>query len=178
MVEFALVVPVFILLVIGLIEFAVTFSTQLNVNFASRDAALLAAEAGNGDGADCVILQSVETALNSPTDKTSVQQVRIYQADVRGNEQAANVYSRTGSTSCTFQDGTTVTVPYSATSIGYPETGRCTVIATSGCGGLDLIGIAISYRHVWVTPLPDLVQLPAGGITFTRSNTMRMEPTR
>ena len=56
MVEFALVFPIFILLIVGLIEFAFAFNALLSVNFASRDAALLAAEAGEDSGSDCVVL--------------------------------------------------------------------------------------------------------------------------
>ena len=133
LVEFALIAPIFLMLVVGLIEFAVAFSVQLNVNYASRDAALLAAEAGSGAGADCIILRAVEKDLGSPSDKTSIQQVRVYWASPNGVEKAANIYSRSGTTSCTLADGTTVTVPYSASSTAYPESSRCTYLA--GCGG-------------------------------------------
>ena len=179
LVEFALIAPIFLMLVVGLIEFAVAFSVQLNVNYASRDSALLAAEAGSGAGADCIILQAVEKDLGSPSDKTSIQQVRVYWASPNGVEKAANVYSRSGTTSCTLADGTIVTVPYSASSTAYPESSRCTYLA--GCGGthtqLDQIGVSISYQHGWITPVPGMVRLPASGVTITRSNSMRMEPT-
>jgi len=36
MVEFGLVLPIFILLIIGIIEFALAFNANLAVNFASR----------------------------------------------------------------------------------------------------------------------------------------------
>ncbi len=181
LVEFALIFPIFMLLVIGMIEFAVAFGVQLNINYASRDAALLAAEAGNGQGADCVILANIESTVSSPSNKTAISQVRVYWSDGNGVEKPGrvNVYTRSSSTSCTLQDGTVLTVPYSISGIpGYPETDRCAVLA--GCPGghpsVDQIGVTITYQHRWMTPLPSIVTLPVGGVTVTRSNAMRMEP--
>ncbi len=95
-VEFALVFPIFILLIIGLIEFAFAFNALLSVNFASRDAALLAAESGANTGSDCVILNSIDADVQLPASRIRISQVRIYWADDQGAELAANVYSRTG----------------------------------------------------------------------------------
>jgi Flp pilus assembly protein TadG len=178
LVEFALIFPIFILLLIGLIEFAVVFSIILNVNYASRDAALMAAEVGDASGADCLILQRMDSALNGATSHDQILSIRIIWADANGNELAADVYTEGGATSCTLGDGSTLTVPYTAGAQNYPETSRCTIVA--GCGGahpgLDTIGVTIEYHHDWITPLPNLVSVPATGLTFTRSNTMRMEP--
>jgi Flp pilus assembly protein TadG len=179
MVEFSLMFPIVILLFIGLVEFAVTFSVILNANYASRDAALMASEVGNDTGADCVILQTMDTALAGASDKDEIEEVRIFWSDGNGNELAANVYVRGGSTSCVFPGGVTITVPYTLQgTAGYPDFQRCTVLA--GCGGshtgLDTIGVAITFHHAWLTPLADLVQTSPGGVRFTRSNTMRMEP--
>lgn len=178
LVEFALIFPIFILLLIGLIEFAVVFSIILNVNYASRDAALMAAEVGDASGADCLILQRLDSALNGATSHDQIQSIRIIWADANGNELAADVYTEGGSTSCILGDGSTLSVPYTAGAQGYPEASRCTIVA--GCGGahpgLDTIGVTIEYHHDWITPLPNIVSVPATGLTFTRSNTMRMEP--
>ncbi len=86
---------------------------------------------------------------------------------------------RGGSTSCTLQDGSIVTVPYVLSgAAGYPEAARCAVIA--GCGNghttVDLVGVTVNYRHGWITPLPQIVALPIGGFDIARSNAMRMEP--
>lgn len=171
--------PIVILLFIGLVEFAVTFSIILNVNYASRDAALMAAEVGNDAGGDCVILQTLDTALSGVSNKDEIEEIRIFWADANGNELAANTYTRGGSTVCTFPGGTTISVPYTLQgTAGYPSASRCTVLA--GCGGahtgLDTIGVAIEFHHTWLTPLPNMVQTPPGGVSFTRTNTMRMEP--
>ena len=46
-VEFALVLPLFLLILIGLIEFAFAFSTLNSINYTARDVALTAAEGGD-----------------------------------------------------------------------------------------------------------------------------------
>ena len=86
-------------------------------------------------------------------------------------------YTRTGSTTCTNPDGSTAVVPYTRTTNGYPELSRCNILA--GCGGthtsIDHIGVRVFYTHTYVTPLQTFVGL-GSGMTFDRSNVMRMEP--
>ena len=179
LVEFALIFPIFILLLIGLIEFSVVFSIILNVNYASRDAALMAAEVGDASGADCLILQRLDSALNGATSHDQILSIRIIWADANGNELAADVYTEGGTTNCILGDGSNLSVPYTAGAQNYPEASRCTILVGCGgahAGGLDTIGVTIEYHHDWITPLPNLVSVPATGLTFTRSNTMRMEP--
>ncbi len=179
MVEFGLVLPIFILLIIGLIEFALGFNANLAENFASREAALIGAESGNDAIADCRILQTIENSIDNPAHADRINQVRIYRAGVNGNELGANVYSRGGNITCTFWDGVanqTITVNYTLLTEGYPVASRCNQL--EGCAGisLDTIGVAINYTHPWITPLAGMVTLNGGGFTFTASNAMRMEP--
>lgn len=179
MVEFGLVLPIFILLVIGLIEFSLAFSANISINFASREAALIGAESGNDAIADCRILQTIENSINDPSRAERINQVRIYRANVNGAESGANVYVRGGNITCQFWDGVEeqeITVNYTLTVEGYPVATRCNQL--EGCAGtpLDTIGVAINYTHGWVTPLPDVVTLSGSGFTFTSSNAMRMEP--
>lgn len=182
MVEFVLVFPLFVLIVIGLMEFSLSFNALLAVNFASRDAALLAAEAAADAGADCVVLGSVEDDIGAPASAGRVQEVRVYWATDTGAVMPGNpvnVYRRVGSTTCALPDGTTLTVPYSLVgSAGYPESQRCDVLV--GCGGghdsVDTIGVSITYAHQWATPLANIISLGGSGFVFTHSNAMRMEP--
>jgi len=89
LVEFALVLPFFLLVMFAIIEFAFVFSGMLGISYATRDAALLAAEAGNADGADCVIIQAVDNAVTAPADDNRIQAVVIYRADQNGTEMPA-----------------------------------------------------------------------------------------
>ncbi len=179
-VEFALIFPIFILLIVGLIEFAFAFNALLSVNFASRDAALLAAESGANTGSDCVILDSIDDDVQLPASRVRISQVRIFWADEQGAELAANVYSRTGATICTMPDLTTVSVPYTLQSGSYPVNERCSVIAgcpeDPGHTKLDNIGVAITYAYTWITPLAKIITFGGAGFTLTHANVMRIEP--
>src|SRR5437899_12902633 len=123
-VEFAIVLPVFLLLLFGLVEFGFVLNASSSVNYASRVAALLAAEGGATDGTDCMVLRAVERAFTTPTTPTRVSRVEIYWSDNNGDQIASNVnaYDRTGTLTCTYGNGSTITVPYTLTTPNYPET--------------------------------------------------------
>jgi hypothetical protein len=174
----------------GVIEFALMFNATLAINFASRNASLVAAEAGSQMTADCAILAKIEQDIGAPLDKnktatSGIQSVTIYEADRAGNASAVqNVYDRTGSMPCT--GFTPSSVPYTIGTSAYPmgqapTGGRCDVL--SGCSPtipMDSIGVKIVYRYYFHTPLRNLVSfLPGatgGYLDFTWSNVMRMEP--
>ncbi|MEP7378424.1 MAG: TadE/TadG family type IV pilus assembly protein [Chloroflexota bacterium] len=190
MAEFALMVPLFFLVLMGLIEFAFGLNAMLNTNYASRGAGLIAAQVGNLNAADCLILSEIEQMTSSPAERSQISRVDIQRTNPSGSTvYAADVYTRTGSTSCTLSNGSTVTVPYNATSSGYPPSQRCTVLPPNGCPGLiparttvDTIAVQITYVYPWHTPLRSLMGVFGGslsgtGFTFVQRNTFRMEPT-
>jgi Flp pilus assembly protein TadG len=177
--EFALVLPIFILLLIAVVEFALMFNAFLGINFATRDASLIGAEAGNAVEADCLILQTVEEAVGAPADRARITQVRIYKATQAGQPTGAvSTYLRTGSTSCLRPSGVTVTVPYTISSAGYPPANRCNVLA--GCNGgpqeLDQIGVEVTYVHRWITGFGAAFGGSGGLLTLVKGNVMRLEP--
>jgi hypothetical protein len=177
LVEFALVLPVLLLLIFGIVEFGLAFNAAVSVNFVSRGAALLAAEGGRAEGTDCMVLRAIEQDMTAPASPTRISRVEIYWSDPNGDQRASNVnvYTRSGSLTCTYASGS-ITVPYTLGTEQYPETERCDVLA--GCGGLhttvDDIGVRITYTHLWVTYVGRTI---SGSITFQRSTAVRMEPT-
>jgi len=177
-VEFALVLPVFLLLLFGLVEFGVLLNAASTVNYVSRAAALLAAEGGKTEGTDCQVLRAIERDLTPPTTPNRVARVEIYWSDANGNQIGPNVnrYDRTGSMTCTYADGTSAAMPYTLTTDNYPESDRCD--ALDGCDlehtTVDTIGVRITYNHQWVTTFGKFI---AGSITFERSTAVREEPT-
>jgi Flp pilus assembly protein TadG len=188
LVEFALLIPVLFVLIMGIIEFAVAFNAVLGVNRASQNGAHTASIAGNMQGADCLILEQIEDDIGAPNDKRNIQLVEIQRTAMAGNVvYAQNAWVRSGSTSCDLNNGTTVTVPYTRTENGYPVNQRCNVL--SGCptytpvrSTVDNVGVMIRYRYEWITPLGTLLPFVGGdrdastGWTFQKRNVFRMEP--
>ena len=183
LVEFAIVLPIFITMLFAMIEFGFAFNAVLGINRASQSGALIAGQAGSDSDADCLILARVEDLLQSPIYKANILQVQIFRANSTGSGiLASNVYVRSGSKNCG-----TYTVPYSATSTGYPVSQRCNVL--NGCTAMspqrstvDKIGVQITYRHVPVTPMRMLLSFLGGNgsngynWTFQKQNVSRMEP--
>jgi hypothetical protein len=182
LVEFTLVFPIFMMLLVGFVEFVFVLNGVLAVDLASRGATLAATEGGSDARSDCAILKSIEDDLGAPADRTHIQLVEIFAATATGGHLGPQTtYLRTGSLTCNLLDGTQLTLPYTATVVGYPPADRCTLLR--GCGSsagtfgasVDHVGVRIVYRHGWRTPFPALI---ASGpyLTIERSNVMRMEP--
>jgi hypothetical protein len=166
LVEFALVVPIFILLMMGVLEYGFLYNNILTVQFAARQGVSAAAQAGGVDGADCSILKAVERALTAPIDKTRVSSVLIYKSDANGDPVpgVANQYTRGGSLDCPGSG----TEPYTLIgSEGYVQADRHDSLAE----GLDVVGVRIGYLYGGITPL-------GTGRTWAVSDgaSLRMEP--
>jgi Flp pilus assembly protein TadG len=182
LVEFSLVLPIFIFMLLAIIEFAFVFNAILGISFATRDAALVAAEAGNAANADCAILKVAHAAIGPPMNPNKVEAIVIYRTDTNGSLATyagqTNTYVPGGTLNCQDGDGTTFTLPFTLSgSEGYLQTSRCNVLA--GCGNgraLDYIGVRITYRHSWLTPLGGIGGPSGTSVTVTQSNSMRMEP--
>jgi Flp pilus assembly protein TadG len=186
MLEFAVILPILMLMIMSVIEFALAFNSSLGINRASQDAALVAAEAGSLPGADCMILVKIEQQVSSPIDKGEILGVNIQRTNPSGTTvYGQNSYTRAGATTCTLADGTPITVPYTSTGSGYPVNQRCSI--QSGCPTrpparttVDTIGVQISLRYHLRTPLSALMGMFNGGTSgtmdFTMRNAFRMEP--
>jgi hypothetical protein len=166
LVEFALVVPIFILLMMGILEYGFLYNNILTVQYAARQGVSAAAQAGGVDGADCSILKAVERALTAPIDKSRVSSVLVYKSDANGDPipGVGNQYIRTGSLDCPGSE----TEPYSLVGgEGYAQSDRHDSLAE----GLDVVGVRIGYLYAGITPL-------GTGRTWTVSDgaSLRMEP--
>lgn len=197
LVEFALVIPILLVLLMALLEMALALNASLAVNRASQHGAHVAATAGNLTGADCLVLQAVDRNMGVPNNVDNVSEVLIERTSLVGNYvDLRQRYLRGTPSDCALADGTTVEVPYTLVEGTYPESDRCTVLG--GCPGLpdapstvDNVGVTVRYRHDWVTPLNGALAalLPgsdgggggggggSGGWDFEQRNIFRMEPT-
>jgi Flp pilus assembly protein TadG len=188
LVEFALIVPLFMVLVMGLIEFSLAFNATLSVNQASQNAALMASEAGNQLDADCLILQSIEMDMQAPTNRRDIIEVQIQWVNNSGSGiKAKNRYTRSGSFSCPLVTGTPITLPYTRVESAYMPNQRCNVI--NGCPSyspahtsVDTVAVQVRYDYTYNTPLGSLMNgiwgtPPTGtGYSFQKRNAFRLEP--
>jgi Flp pilus assembly protein TadG len=172
LVEFALVFPFFLIIVLAIIEFSFVMNAVLAIDFASRNAALAAAEAGNVGGADCSILKALDGSITAPASTVNITQVQIFKSDSNGKALGpVDVYDLTGAAACTG-------MPYHLVSETYQDTGRCNELAGCAVAGasVDTIGVQISYDYQWHTPLHGILPMPGAGYQLVKSNAMRMEP--
>lgn len=179
LVEFALVFPTFIVLLFALIEFAFVLNAMLGVSFASREAALTAAEAGNNADADCAILRKIDASITAPADRSKISSVEIYLSQANGlpvQPEKKIVYVRGGSLACPLSDGTPDFLSWSYSFGAYAFNTRCNILAGCGTKTVDTIGVEINYTYAWKTPLPNLLPMSGPGYNFHIGNAMRMEP--
>src|SRR3989442_1838535 len=84
LVEFALLLPLLLLLILGVVEFSFVWNSRNTVLFASRDGSMLAAEGGSLPGTHCLVLDRIERDIVSPPRATMVQTFWIYSPDTNG----------------------------------------------------------------------------------------------
>ena len=181
-VEFSLVILVFLTLIIAIVEFSFLLNAKVGVTYTAQDAAQLAAEQGNNADADFVVLQQVEQDMAPPINRTQIVSVSIFWTNQAGTNLGADTYTRGG----TYKDplDATKTVPYAQTAAGYlpgaTPANRCVVNSGIGCATghttTDWIGVTITYKYAWFTPFPSLIGLGGAAPTFTQTTTSRMEP--
>jgi hypothetical protein len=198
LVEFTLVIPIFLGVVVAICEFSFLFTSFISVSYASHDAAQVAATYGNTAGADCAILQRISSDITVPADPAKIKDVDIYwvntaTADASPVGGAESIYTWDGgSHSCTKPDGTVIQIPFPISSVqateaisgGYPETTRCNVNSGINClptngishSTVDTIAVKIRYQYTWMTPFPGVIAGLGSGPMLTSINIMRLEP--
>jgi Flp pilus assembly protein TadG len=187
LVEFSLIIPVFLTVFFSIVEFSFLFTNYISVNYASHDAAQLAATYGNTQYADAAILQRIDNDISTPADPKKIVTVDIYwvdttQKDARPVSGHENIYTYDGGAHDFLMPDTTthISLPFKTTSIGYLDTDRCNYNLGIGCSVLhqtvDTIGVKITYQYAWVTPFPQFVTGSGSGPTLSSINIMRLEP--
>ena len=173
MVEMAIVMPIFILLLFGMLEFGLAFKDKLAmthaVSQATRDATVL----GNEDAADIEILRAFEDGLVGATSVDSVVHVDIFKADSDGSPLVWDRYVPDGST-CGWNpcpDPSVASPVLYGSPADYPPCSRDT--AFDPTDGLDTVGVQVEYTHAWVTGV-----LGFSTQTWHETTRARMEPSR
>ena len=164
-VEMAIVLPLLLLIVIGMLELGLAFRSFLTVSAAARDGVRVASLAGNDPDADCFVLQEVGGVLGPGGIIDNLERVEIYKASQGSGAVVGspNVYVFSGPDPADCGD-------WSGSDAGYPQATRQTI---SGPGlQLDLIGVRVLVEESWITGL-----FPFSGIYEVDERSIsRLEP--
>lgn len=147
MAEFALVLPLFLLLILSVMEFGMAFKTHLAYDQALTDAVRAGSAAGVDSNADGEILTALSSALGGDH-LNSIQKVMIYRAapltGLPDGSSDVNTYTYNSATQTFVISGTVGWSPNVRCVNEQPDTsGPCT-------GGLDDLGVEVDYIYNFV----------------------------
>jgi TadE-like protein len=190
LVEFALLVPLFLLLLLGILEFGFIFDQQITLGYATREGARSGAAFGSGNtttmpcqDVDKNIIAAVQRVLKGPGSRvnlTASTQIQIFKANSSGGVTpgTTNVW--------TYTPGSGPTVDGQALDFsgpGSPSWSACSPRKTNGtvASPPDSIGIGITYTYRFVTPLSAVAGFfgPNGpaSLQITDHTVMALNPT-
>jgi hypothetical protein len=190
LVELSVLMPVFLLLLLAILEFGMAFDHLISISYATREGARTGAALVNGGGAlgcgtdqspnaaavDAQIVAAVERVLTSPGSQVAldrVSEVRIYRATSTGAETAdVNVWTY-GAGAGPDVDGEAL--DFVASTSGWVACSRTNTLPAPS------LGVSIRYRYAFATPLGAILGFFGGGGTgldVTDRSVMAMNPTQ
>lgn len=194
LVEFASLVPVFLLLLLGMLEFGFAFDQNLTLEYATREGARVGAALANGGGdlgclagqspnaatVDPQILAAVQRVLVSPGSRVKPalgMQVKIWKASTAGVPVAGstNTWSYTGPNTGPTVDGQQISFTQ-----GVVQWNAC-ARSNGGTGGPDSIGVSLTHTYMFQTSLAGILSFfggpSAGQLTMSDKTVMALNPT-
>lgn len=150
LVEFAILLPLLLLLSLGAFEYGMLFRDSLTVSTASREAGRVGASSANYGQADCVILEAAAGALQS-LESGTIDEVHIFKSSASGAVPGDNSPDMRR---------------YSPFSVGDPSLVACTgsdwnaehlgsnwdpADRVNDPSNADWIGVEVQYQHGWLT---------------------------
>ena len=200
LVEFTLVLPVILLVLASVVELGLAFGNTHTLGYGSREGARVGSALATGlasgqvvdctadpdpSGVDGAIISAVQRILKSPgsgLDVSKVQQIRIFKADSTGAElpNQANVWSYVGN-----QAGFTVDngFAWDDFTLDFDRSGAAQWPACerdNSSSPPDSIGVTVTYRYDFITPLPSMLDAISGGnvsLTLSETTVMALNPT-
>jgi hypothetical protein len=161
LVEYAMTVPVFLLILLGMLEFGFAFAHHLTMEYSTREGARTGASLANGstqvacaivDDQVIAAVQRVLTGAGSQVSMGSVGEIRIYKADTNGRELGpVNVWKLGAGPPV---EGTAL--QFHQVSSGWNACSRKNT-TISAIDRVDSIGVSITYDYDFVTPLGSLM---------------------
>jgi hypothetical protein len=177
-VEFAMLVPVFMVLLLGMLEFGFIFEHTMTISYATREGARTGSALAEGNTAvpcadvDKNVVAAVQRVLQGPgslVTSSGVQNIKIFDADATGAQIGTHVnvwtYAAGGGPSVDGQN-----LDFKLTSTGWDA---CTRVSSWNAGvAPQSIGVSILYNYKFVTPLATAVGFfgPPGSNTLPISD--------
>jgi hypothetical protein len=173
LVEFSLVLPVIMVLLLGMLEFGFAFDHAIAIGYSTREGARAGSALGDGDPAgevtcdlvDDYIVAAVQRVLTSPGSQikaANVSEIRIYDALASGGENGTRanrwVYAAGGGPTV---DGVVLDFQKDGSQQGYSA---CTALMRDSGFPADSIGVSIAYRYDFITPLGALFNIFGPGV--------------
>jgi Flp pilus assembly protein TadG len=168
----SILLPVYLMLLLGMLEFGLAFDHLLSISYASREGARVGAALTNGGGTlgcgtgqspnagsvDPQIAAAVERVLTSPGSLVEIQnvsQIRIYLATSTGAETTGKVNVWTYAEGAgPIVDGSRV--DFIASSSPWTPCSRSNSLPAAS------IGVALVYRYDFTTPLGGILAIVGG----------------
>jgi Flp pilus assembly protein TadG len=157
MTEFALVVPVLLVLIMGVLDGALLMFSVGTARYSSAEGSRVAATLGNVANTDSQVVTTIRNTV-SGTQLFTVDEVDIYKLDVDMN---GNLTQNIAKTNKYKLDGTPLN------SIPWPASGR-----DVGNGTSDFIGVTVNYTYTWKAGF----FAPLGPLKTTAVSWVRIEP--
>lgn len=170
LVEFAIVMPIILLVVIGILEVGVAFRDLLTVSNAAKEGVRIVAAMGDDPMSDCAVLTKTSSALASSISLSNLLTIEIFKADSAGNQ---TIFTNT----YTLPVGADPTVctewspnPTDIDSLVWSPEDRNVKIGPGS--NLDIAGVRVTYTHSWITGFPPFV----GSFVVDEATVSRLEP--
>jgi len=180
LVEFAMAVPLFLLLLLGMVEFGFVFTHHIALEYASREGARMGSALASGtslvactdvDNNIIAAFQRVVTSPGSQLNVGNISQVQIYRADAAGEPIGSQINTWVPGTGPTV-DG--VALRFRNTSVGWSA---CPAGNRNNGASPDSIGVRLTYTYDFVTPLGNFVAaFGTGHLTMTDKTVMALNP--
>lgn len=157
MTEFALVVPVLVILIMGVLDGALLMFSVGTARYASSEGSRIGSQLGNAATTDAQILQVIRNTV-SGTQLFSVGEIDIYRLNQDGN---GNLTQDIAHVNRYNLNGTPIG------SLPWPAASR-----NVGNGTSDFLGITINYSYTWKAGF----FAPLGPVQTTAVSYVRLEP--
>ena len=166
LVEFAMIVTVMMLLLLGMLEFGFIFDQHLTLEYASREGARVGSALGNGtstipcaqvDQNVIAAVQRVATSPGSRVTESRISEIRIYKSTATGAQ------SGTSFNTWIYAKAQGPVVDGKALDFKSATSNWAACSRNNAATSPDSIGVRVSYTYVPVTPVSAVMKFFGGG---------------